>query len=824
MKQLLAFILIAQLPFNILELQNPSVQSSYLSPRTERTANPFGLDALTLEFVNGDTVESLNEKIEALFKKQPTRLAKIKNGLTQFYAITNNHEQVAIRKIALALEHNDLDPKILFSSLAQLLRTKDFTVGDDPKKDDHNRFLFLKIALETTRHNISFQSTSSTMRDLIKNQNGELKPLLFLAVTLAQNGINPHEALFTLKYFLDSKTIRLEPSSKTETIKLSMGLAKQGIDPHNILSWLHYNVGEERSFSALYELTLSIANNGIDPEETMKKFYNIYKELGPENKEELTDLVRSLSNKGINPFHSLNFLTSASLEKEKKTWSKALLNLKESTLRLESEGFDTNKLYFELSTFFRNNKIIRMYNSTIQNFIFTDSPVAQRMYLALPKTQKLFDELNVHDFALGTQSYIKLLILEKVMAQQADIVFLAHLKEVVLPGLRVMEAITKKHLTLGIGFPRSSEDEKSKDNMVGFITIIAPKSEEDRDKDRQADIEMLLTNFLSVVQNDMDLGVSQRTSGNSYQLRTLPTSYPILALFIQKLHSIGVIEDFQNYTTKMSGDHIDELPFLYSALFHNMIPQTITPGTLQPDNIGESYSASIHFPIIEKLVGGSIDPWDPTIEGKKTHLFHNMLSPRETGIKNGVSLILQDLRRTFALVMASTELYKEEPNQDLKKIYLEMKEELIKTIRDSSIKGDIIKTLKAERMSMEYARVYDHTKSLLISIATYFSRNARDYKEFQQKTNEFVVKIEELLLPSSELEGEIVRLGIQGDFNQIRTLLRAKKGIVPTAGYLLSVASYPKESLSKKAASNFGTLHTLPLIDLFRPTPISLSL
>lgn len=61
-----------------------------------------------------------------------------------------------------------------------------------------------------------------------------------------------------------------------------------------------------------------------------------------------------------------------------------------------------------------------------------------------------FNELDLSGLAVGTQSYVKLLLLEAVKEERLTDEFVASVKDEVIPALRVLEEVTKAYPTMGM--------------------------------------------------------------------------------------------------------------------------------------------------------------------------------------------------------------------------------------------------------------------------------------------------------------------------------------------------------------------------------------
>ena len=288
------------------------------------------------------------------------------------------------------------------------------------------------------------------------------------------------------------------------------------------------------------------------------------------------------------------------------------------------------------------------FSSNLELMLKHDFRGQEKLMSALVEADPFFKELDLKGLAIGSQAYVKLLILEHIIREgNVDAKFRHELETEVIPGLSRAEAMTKDFPTLGMEF-QISLDGQNRDIAA---------------------LQVLLVNWLSDVQLEHGMGQSGFTA-DGYQLRMPPTVYPVFILLVGRLQKLlkeeghRTFDQPQPYLTCVAGNYHGEATLLLTALFHCYLPEVINVAV--PEYSPEELKQLGVFPSVgDRFVGATVDPWtgklldegDTRTQGTQTNLFASLLGShliaagdRSISVDADVS---SHLEQTFFLVAAA---------------------------------------------------------------------------------------------------------------------------------------------------------------------------
>ena len=238
----------------------------------------------------------------------------------------------------------------------------------------------------------------------------------------------------------------------------------------------------------------------------------------------------------------------------------------------------------------------------------------ENITLSIRKAEKVFERLDLSGLALGSQAYVKLLLLDAARNHELTPAFQTRLEQEVIPGLRRIETISRRYPTLGTELQLSYEAESGLKEAVE---------------------EIFICNWLSDVKLEHSMNRSSITARQRYELRILPTVYPIFLLLVDKLYKTGIFKiSFPTYMTTISGDYLKEAPFLLQVLFFNTLrqPKVLSEALklYESEQTPEAYLA-LWPGVGGNFVGATVNPWtgkkltadDPQSKGTQTNFFHS---------------------------------------------------------------------------------------------------------------------------------------------------------------------------------------------------------
>jgi len=391
---------------------------------------------------------------------------------------------------------------------------------------------------------------------------------------------------------------------------------------------------------------------------------------------------------------------------------------------------------------------------------------------AFTETETIMQGLELSGLALGTQSYVKTIVLEGLLNGQWSNELLTELKTRIIPALRIIEALTKGYPTLGMEL------------QLGI--------DETPDRLERAVREIAIVDFLAKVRTSHRVGPSGFVDTDAYQLRLLPTTYPIFVLLVRRLHRMGVLKDGYAYMTTISGDYLQEAPFLLAALYYSYIPADFGLLPRVPEyKPSEADRDGLRPGVGGRFIGATIDPWtgvifddsDPRARGTQTNFFYSRIAlslalSDERGKRletRRKELFQGDLRRNFLLVTAAAGYLGAYGIQDeaLKKLYLQYKSELMKFFIDNVgiSSGDIPNLFPELGAGHQYTSIdsaLGQILGILRKLSDYFDVCLQTYPEFQAIVNRMANETEEYLFGrTGALPRDVVEAAGREDWGNI---------------------------------------------------------
>ncbi|MBD3426654.1 MAG: hypothetical protein GF409_05440 [Candidatus Omnitrophica bacterium] len=294
-----------------------------------------------------------------------------------------------------------------------------------------------------------------------------------------------------------------------------------------------------------------------------------------------------------------------------------------------------------------------------------DVPLYQRLCENGQNLMRIVDEtydlLDLSALSIGAQAYVKLLLLEEVASkEEISERFIARLKEEVIPGLMVLEKISKDYPAMGLDYHRSGRE---------LLSAV----------DAEHSLRAKLVNYISRTRTPHELDRSVLKNNGERIIRLPPAPYPVMLLFAGQLENMRII-DARDFGITVSGDHMREGLFLFSLMyFAGARPVSRTSSGEVP---GKPWIAA-------GRKGYAIDPWtgkrlggdDPATGGTQTKFF----------LIGSNALMKRKLAMAFYLVTASSASTNGYgiTDKELEKIYLDMKEQIGAFYREDLVVGKV---------------------------------------------------------------------------------------------------------------------------------------
>ncbi|MFQ5953180.1 MAG: hypothetical protein ACE5JK_07235, partial [Candidatus Omnitrophota bacterium] len=347
----------------------------------------------------------------------------------------------------------------------------------------------------------------------------------------------------------------------------------------------------------------------------------------------------------------------------------------------------------------------------------------------MDRAEAAFASLDLSRLAVGTRSYVKLLLLEEAINKDSiSSEFLQNITVTVIPSLRALESLSKMYPTLGM------EQHSDPADDLDRLTLKAE-----------------VVNFLAAVGMPHKLARSEKKSGGYVEVRMPPAPYPVFLLLVEKLKKMGMV-DRKFYSSTVAGDYAREGMLILSLLFYAGYPAGELPvigeGRISPGmNGGEPQK--------------TINPWAGEAGWPHTQFF-NSIEP--------VSIV-KDLRRVFALSAAAAARLGSygKPDRDLDDLYVELREDVMKFfLQKMRISEDEFHWIFSRFKNFsEYHLNRPEINKALEEIGTRFREDAHLHAEFKDVVEGHVQKIEEYLF-RGRLK-DLIGMGLEGKFDDIKT-------------------------------------------------------
>ncbi len=400
----------------------------------------------------------------------------------------------------------------------------------------------------------------------------------------------------------------------------------------------------------------------------------------------------------------------------------------------------------------------------------------------LDSVDAAFDAIDLKGLAIGTQSYVKALLLEEVLKKGGvPSEFTQRLQSETIPALRKIEAFGKRYPTLGM------EPKK-------YIDL------DDTEARSLFTLQVRMSNYLSRVKtpHGMVRSMVYPREGISGEIRITPTVYPIAVLLARKMYELGII-DRMLYSSSVAGDYMKEAPLLLTTLFYANYP----PGTalsIAPDTTSE-----LMFPGVRGyFVGASVDAWtgevlsrkDPKTGGTQTNFFHSAVMDLVHG---GEPLVFyeKDLRRTFLFTTAAAAFLGRYgiKNRALLEAFTAFKDDICRFLLDSArLPADDFGILFKKKARGGFSK--DELLQVLKDLEKHFRAMPQDSKEERRRKADLHAEFQEIVEHHAEIierhiftreERELVNMALREDF----------RGINDTAGPAARGVSGDKRSFSR---------------------------
>jgi len=727
--------------------------------------------------------------------------------------------------------------------------------GIDPAQTFHN--LAVQMGIEKEHRHLA-------VRRYPVIEQREQERLFQMVITCVNNGINPEKALGVAPHLSILEYNR--PQDRRLAMQIGIHLAEHGIDPHKTFSILTCGCLPELSTSyreykfktIVLQMADTLAKMGQDPCEAitaiskpLRRTYDLTKREQAwlrsmpyfcESIYKNSEIDHSSFIKAL-PKLEQYFPKIASFSLPKRDAEQILTNL----VRLQKEeGMEPS---YALGVILPKQNLVEVgvlsFLDATEYINFPDNTGIIYLKKSINKivpvfvhTEKAFNSLKVSKLAIGTQAYIKLLILDAALNDNLDDTFMNKLKTEAMPALRVLEALSKDYPTLGmeLQLPYRKGHEGSCQNALK---------------------EILLANFLSVVHTPHEMGRSTYTSDKTYQFRLPPTVYPIFLLMVAKLNNMGIIKAGHHYITTVAGDYLEEAALLSTCLFYNHIPTEAGIKPVVPAYDKVQAGVALYPGIGGRFIGATVDPWtgrlldqkDKKTKGTQTCFFHSMYTSlllktveEESGrvLKSKrFNLFEDDLERTFLLITAAAAYlgaYQIKDNT-LRNLYTSFRSRVMGFFIDKfGIKGDDIEKIfpKIEK-GQQYTSIgsaLSEIHNVMKNLDGYFAENPATYKEFQSIVNEAVDSIKEYLFTRDRLKGRILRLALDKQWGRIRPTIESaafgeeeklaitllKAGRYPNAKDIEQALIQERGGTDRRPSTSPAALEDLPII-----TPLSIT-
>jgi len=491
-------------------------------------------------------------------------------------------------------------------------------------------------------------------------------------------------------------------------------------------------------------------------------------------------LVQTLVQREIDPTKTLRSLIPffSKIKDNRK-----LIRLLSFGIKLAREGKDPSLAYsyFEGLIDFINEENIESFDR------FLDS--SKREFVFFYQANDLFHQLPIEDLSIGTQALIKFSIFTKAGQGGLTPAVQRELKDYIIPGLRIIEEITKNYPTLGMEI-NSPPDSKNV-------------------------LSVLMVNFCSQVKTPHKLSPSILNSNQSAVIKLPPAPFPILYMFFRDLSRRKYITGEEVFFPFLSGESLQGDAFSNVALVLSLIPSTLSEELLayhcfisgeidrprKDASPAEQFFLSQNKAALLSRPASGVNAWsgeEPTKTTKLLHTEYTSHLERRHGWSLGEhkpGLILSDLRRVALLSIASA--LTGQPNSKdpkLREIYLKNQRGLNRFLSQTnpSIRREIQILFSGKKGTdlKQLNPLFEHILSKQRTSRIWFL-------ELQLLINEMIQEIEEHLFPEESLKGKILRLAIDQDFRGIKQLFRRINSLAgrerEDALRLLPRAKYPDE-------------------------------